>query len=293
MNLTKLKIQEQIQLCNYSTLGVGGEAKYFVEVKSVDEMLMALEFANSRGIEFIVIGKGSNTLFDDRGYCGLVIYNKIDFFEELKDGVFHVGAGYSFSLLGSQTARKGWAGLEFASGIPGSVGGAVYMNAGANGSETCDPLYAVDYIDESGELRVLPRDQLEFSYRSSPFQNMKGAIVGAEFHLSPCSEARKHQIQIIGYRTKTQPYGAKSAGCIFRNPPQEHAGALIEKTGLKGYAIGGAKVSDLHANFIVNADGATSQDILKLIDHIKTHIYEKSGFNLESEVRYIPYQEGE
>jgi len=288
---TKIEIQSQIPLSKYSTLGIGGPAKYFVKVKTVDEMRQAIQHANHHEIDYIVIGKGSNTLFDDRGYSGLVIYNKIDFISETDEGIFHVGAGYSFSLLGSQTAKKGWTGLEFASGIPGSLGGAIYMNAGANGSETCNHLTSVDFIDEFGNFHVYQREKLKFSYRTSPFQKMKGAIVGGSFTLKPCLEARKRQIDIIGYRTKTQPYGEKSAGCMFRNPENGHAGQLIEQTGLKGYTIGGAKISDLHANFIVNTEGATSSDILQLINYIKTQIAEYSGVRLKSEVQYIPYSE--
>ncbi len=236
----------------------------------------------------MILGKGSNCLFDDRGFDGLVILNKIAFCE-FEGPLVHVGAGYSFSLLGTQTARKGWSGLEFASGIPGSVGGAVYMNAGASGAEVCNPLVEVTYVSELGEIQTLARDQIDFSYRFSAFQNRKGAIASAKFLLQPSEEARTKQLGIIDYRTRTQPYGDKSAGCVFRNPQPHSAGALIQQSGLKGKRIGGAEVSTLHANFIVNKDNATSQDILELAAYVKEAVKEKTGVDLEMEIRCIPY----
>jgi UDP-N-acetylmuramate dehydrogenase len=175
-------------------------------------MQETLRFCAAEKLRFIVIGKGSNTLFDDRGFDGLVILNKIAFCHFLDGNQISVGAGYNFSLLGVQTARKKLSGLEFASGIPATVGGAVYMNAGANGGETCQSLLEVSYVLNTGELVHFPREKLPFSYRTSPFQTMKGAIVGAKFQLTPSEEARPKQLQIVDYRTKTQPYGDKSAG---------------------------------------------------------------------------------
>ena len=272
-----------------STFGIGGPALYHFEAKTIHDMQSALKLCKKENLSYLVIGKGSNCLFDDRGYSGVVISNKIDFMETLNPGVFHVGAGYSFSLLGVKTARQHWAGLEFASGIPASIGGAVYMNAGANGAETSDTLTSVDYVTDEGELQVLTKDRLSFSYRSSSFQTLRGAIVGATFSLTPSKEARVKQIEIINYRKKTQPYGEKSAGCVFRNPVCSHAGALIDQSGLKGLQVGGAKVSEMHANFIVNTSQATADDVNALITLIRERVKAKTGVELESEVRVIPY----
>lgn len=284
-----LPYKEQQKLSNYTTLGIGGEARYFIEVREISDMQRIIRFCKDHSLSYIILGKGSNCLFDDRGFHGAVIANRIDFFERPTEGVFHVGAGYSFSLLGAQTARQGWAGLEFASGIPGSVGGAVYMNAGANGLETCQSLVSVDFIDSEGNFIEIPRTEIEFRYRYSSFHHKPGAIVGATFKLTPSQEAREKQLTIIQYRTKTQPYGTKSAGCIFRNPSCGSAGAMIDQMGLKGTTIGGAQVSPMHANFIVNANGATAQDVLQLIALIQREIKEKKGIELEPEVCYIPY----
>lgn len=288
-----LIFQENKLLKTLTTIGIGGFARYFVEVKTVEEMQEAIKHCLCNGLDYLVLGKGSNTLFDDKGFDGVVILNKIDFFETVEDGVFHVGAGYSFSRLGAKTAREGWAGLEFASGIPGSVGGAVFMNAGANGHEVCEVLVSVDYIDDYGERCCLKNQDLKFSYRSSSFQTLRGAIVGATFALKSCVEARKRQLEIVDYRTKTQPYSEMSAGCIFRNPVCNHAGELIEKSGLKGCNVGGAKVSDLHANFIVNSAEASCQDVLELVEVVRARVKEKWQVDLESEVRYIPYNREE
>ncbi len=276
-------------LNQYSTLGIGGPARFFIEVAKIEKMQALLSYCYQQQLPYIVIGKGSNCLFDDRGFDGLVILNKIAFCQ-FEWPVVSVGAGYSFSLLGAQTARKGWSGLEFASGIPGSVGGAVYMNAGASGTQTQEVLMEVCYVNEKGGLDVLLKDQITFSYRFSSFHNQKGAIVSAKFLLFPSEEARKKQLSIIEYRTRTQPYSDKSAGCIFRNPFPQSAGALIQQAGLKGTRIGGAEVSTLHANFIVNKGNAKAKDILQLSEHVKKVVKEKTGQDLEMEIRCIPYQ---
>lgn len=284
------RIEFNKPLKGLSTFGIGGNARYFISIQTVAEMQELRLFLNRENIPYWVVGKGSNSLFDDQGFNGMIILNKIDFFE-FDEGVLHVGAGYSFSLLGVQMARKKWSGLEFASGIPGSVGGAIYMNAGANGKETCNTLTHVGVIDKSGEF--LEMASPAFSYRTSPFQNSEDIIVSGRFQLIKYEQARKDQLEIVEYRMRTQPYGEKSAGCIFRNPDTIGAGALIEECGLKGKRIGGAEVSTLHGNFIINRGEATTSDVLELAKYIKETIREKTGHELEMEVRPIPYNIGE
>lgn len=283
---------ENIPLKDHCTFGIGGPACYFLEVHSIADMQEAIKWCRINNIPFMVLGKGSNCLFDDRGFKGAILQNKIDFCEEKSPGIFHVGSGYSFALLGVQTARKGWGGLEFASGIPASVGGAVYMNAGANGGETAQCLESIDFVNEKGDLELLNRNQLIFSYRHSPFQARRGAIVGATFVLKPNPEARKKQIEIVNARTKTQPYGSMSAGCVFLNPTCCSAGAIIDKCGLKGLRVGDALVSELHANFLINENAATCQDMLALIKLVQTRVKEQMNVDLQSEVRQIPYDLG-
>lgn len=287
---TDPQFRENILLKDFCTFNIGGPARYFFEVRKIEEMQQTILWCQKNEVPFLVLGKGSNCLFDDRGFYGAVILNKIDFIEYPSPGVFHAGAGYSFALLGVQAARKGWGGLEFASGIPASVGGAVYMNAGANGAETCQTLTSVDFIDEQGKLTTFSRSDLSFSYRHSPFQNHKGAIVGATFTLAAKPEARKQQIEIVNKRKQTQPYGSMSAGCIFLNPSCGHAGRLIEQCGLKGLSVGGAQVSPMHANFLINTGNATCKDMLALIALVQARVKEATGIELRSEVRQIPHQ---
>lgn len=275
-----LQFQKNRFLSEFSTFGIGGPIRDFVEVSTVEEM----EEAFQCNVPKLIVGKGSNCLFDDRGFDGLVIQNKIDFCHWGENEVI-VGSGYSFSLLGVQTARKGLSGLEFASGIPATVGGAVYMNAGANGRETCDSLKSVLYFD--GARHEYPRGELTFAYRTSPFQRMNGVILSATFSLQLQPAARKSQLQIVDYRMKTQPLKEKSAGCIFRNPPGHSAGALIDQCGLKGTSVGGAKVSEIHANFIVNHASATARDVKELIHLVQEKVFQQTGVNLEPEVRMI------
>jgi len=247
----------------------------------------AFAFAKEKGLPCFILGKGSNCLFDDAGFDGIVLLNRIDFLDWEGSRVT-AGSGASFSLLGFKAASKGLSGLEFASGIPASVGGAVFMNAGANGRETCEALEKVQYLHFDGRRVEFLREDLSFGYRTSPFQKMDGAILAATFQLEPKAEARATQLDIVGRRMKTQPLSEKSAGCVFRNPePQVSAGALIDRCGLKGFAIGRAAVSDLHANFLINKGGATCKEMLSLIDAVREKVAMQTGVHLEMEVRIV------
>ncbi|MCI5052216.1 MAG: UDP-N-acetylmuramate dehydrogenase [Simkaniaceae bacterium] len=278
-------VKENEPLARYTTFGIGGAARYFVAVRNSDEALEALSYGKEMPIH--ILGKGSNTLFDDRGFPGLVILNQI-LHKKLDGNLLTVGSGYNFSQLGAQMSRAGMSGLEFASGIPATVGGAVFMNAGAGGKEVCDVIEEVTFVDES--VHLFSRDELNFSYRHSPFHELKGMITEARFRLTPSAEAKITQKKILDYRLATQPYGDKTAGCCFRNPEGESASRLIDQCGLKGVTVGGAQVSEKHANFIVNKNGATAKDVLGLMDAVKTRVYEETGITLKEEVRYIPYE---
>ena len=282
-----LQVETTRSFSEFSNLGVGGPIDYFAEVKTLDQMIEGLHFAKQKGLPFFILGKGSNCLFSDQRFSGVVLLNKIKFCNWFPSKV-EVGAGYSFSLLGTQTAKKGFSGLEFATGIPASVGGAVFMNAGANKGEVKDLLISVTFIDQEGSIHTFKKEELEFRYRYSSFHKMKGAIVSANFSLERIDqEARQKQIKIIEYRNKTQPLNEKSIGCIFRNPLEGSAGALIEKCNLKGLTRGDAKVSEIHANFIINKGNATSVDVTHLIKEIQKIVLLQTGVHLEPEVRLI------
>jgi UDP-N-acetylmuramate dehydrogenase len=279
------------KLSEFSTFGIGGPILHFAEAKTFEDMREGVLFALKHNFPFLIIGKGSNCLFDDRGFSGVVLLNKIDFCE-WNEASAYVGSGYSFSLLGSQSARKAFSGLEFASGIPASVGGAIFMNAGANGKETFEALKSVVYLTDEGHVREYKKQELNFGYRRSSFHAMRGVILAATFvFCSNSPTARSSQLQMLEYRKKTQPIKEKSIGCIFRNPcVTQSAGSLIDRCGLKGVRVGGAKVSEIHANFIVNECQATAADIMDLMSQIQTQVFKITGVHLEPEVRLIPYE---
>lgn len=277
-------------LSSLSTFGIGGKAKYYITIKSIPQMQEVLSYCNDHDLPTFILGRGSNCLFDDRGFDGVVIHNKIDFLEQYQN-MFFVGAGFSFPLLGIRASKQGWTGLEFAPGIPASVGGAVYMNAGIGKHEVKDSLFTVHYVDQTGKRKVYRRHSITMSYRFSTFQKMKGAIVAATFRLNPSATAKEYQRRLLDKRMYSQPYKDKSVGCIFRNPSKEcPAGHLIDQCGLKGYQIGGAMVSPKHANFIVNDGSAKTQDVINLISHVKEVVSRECGLELCEEVRLIPYK---
>jgi UDP-N-acetylmuramate dehydrogenase len=286
----ELKLSYNVSLKDYTTYKIGGQALELIIVYSKEELIEALNYAKLNKIRYIIIGKGSNCLFDDRGFNGLVIVNRVSEFS-FENGLIEVSGGYSFSLLGIKASRLGYSGLEFASGIPGTVGGAIYMNAGALGRETKDPLLEVEYLDENGSISKIQRVDLEFSYRYSSFQKREGVILSAKFKVQKDEKARERQKSHLDYRMKTQPYKDPSCGSVFRNPDGNYAGLLIEEAGLKGFELGGARVSDLHGNFIINKGFAKAEDVLELIALIKKNVAEKKGILLHTEVKYIPFDE--
>ncbi|KAK9038941.1 hypothetical protein V6N11_023782 [Hibiscus sabdariffa] len=287
------------------TWGIGGPCNYFVQVFHQTHLLSAIRYCHEFSVPYIVIGKGSNCLFDDLGFDGCVILNQIDFLERTEPGVYRVGSGFRFNQLGILSCNEGFAGLEFAAGIPGTAGGAAYMNAGANVEEakkfrsflkeTADSIESIDIVTTEGKFRTLDRVDLSFGYRSSPFQDMNdlAAIVAVTFRLQGSVSARKRQQELLKrLRRSTQPVGERSAGSVFRNPKNSgvSAGELIEKAGLKGCCVGGAMVSNIHGNFFVNKGDCTSQDMLDLIALVKEKVESKFGVELEQEVLYFhPY----
>lgn len=280
-------IQSYVSFRRWTTFGIGGEARYFAEAHSIEDLRALFAFCRTNRLPYLFLGKGSNFLMHDGVFPGLAILMKIDTCLHVGQGIWQAGAGYSFSLLGTRTAKEGWGGLEFAAGIPASVGGAIFMNAGANGQETQNCLLQVQYLTPDGVVQVLRKEDLRFGYRSSSFHSLPGAILGAQFQLQPDLHAREKQLAIIQYRQATQPYGERSAGCVFCNPIGQNAGALIEQAGLKGYAIGGASVSTLHANFLINHAQATCRDVQSLMLHVQQEVLRVHGVFLQPEIRQI------
>lgn len=281
-------------LSEISSWGIGGPCRHFLTVSRTSHLISALRYCRSRSMEFIIVGKGSNCLFSDLGFDGFVILNRILDFEMVGPGTFRVGSGYPFNRLGMWCSREGLSGLEFAGGIPGTAGGAVFMNAGADGQETEDVISSVEIVTRNGELRVLSRNQIDFGYRWSSFQEMEdlAAILAVTFKLIPETTARDRQRFLWQRRKRSQPVGERSAGSVFRNPSGigKSAGELIELAGLKGFQLGGAKVSDIHANFFINFNGSTSSEMMALINFVKERVYQVFQIELREEVKYVPYR---
>ncbi|WP_409174655.1 UDP-N-acetylmuramate dehydrogenase [Brevibacillus fortis] len=284
------KVWTDEPLANHTTWRIGGPADLLIQPKDKASLQKALQIIHRHEIPWSVIGRGSNLLVRDRGIRGAVL--------KVAEGLSHcefrgeevcVGAGYSMIRLAVETGKMGLTGMEFAGGIPGTVGGAVYMNAGAHGSDLSRILIDAEILFENGESKVLSNEELSFSYRTSLLQKQKGIVLEARFQLrtgdreeiAATLAANKER------RRNTQPLQMPCAGSVFRNPPNDHAGRLIEAAGLKGYRVGGAQVSEKHSNFIVNCGGATAADVLTLIDHVRSTILEKNGIDLHPEVLVV------
>lgn len=281
-----LFLQENKKLSELCTLGVGGIAKFYFKACSEDDFKKIFSFCLENKLPYFVLGKGSNLLFSSKGFNGVVIENGIDFCE-MNLPKIKVGAGFSFSKLGKLSASVGFSGLEFASSIPASIGGAIYLNASAQGMQTFDCLEGVEYLTEFGEKKFFNKKELTFGYRNTCFKDMKGAILAAEFLFKEDISTLERQKEMINYRLKTQPLKYKSAGCFFRNPVGFSAGRLIDEAGLKGKRIGGAEISSLHGNFILNVDNATSEDVLELSKLVKDEVFRRFNVKLEEEVQYV------
>lgn len=290
-NIGRVVINEP--LSKHTTIKLGGPAQVYVEPNDIQSLQKLIELIRIEKKEWFVIGRGSNLLVKDGGIKGVVINlsKGIQHLRFVNEDQIIVGAGYPLIKLVTVMSRKGLSGLEFAGGIPGSVGGAVYMNAGAHGSDMSNIVKRVHVLFSDGTMKWITNKDMQFSYRTSCLQKLRGIVVEAEIQL------KKGNIDIIvaemskykDYRRQTQPWNDPCCGSVFRNPLPEYAGALIEKAGLKGKQIGGVMISHLHGNFIVNVDRevAKTQDVLNLIAFTKQMIKEKFNIELETEVEIV------
>ena len=277
-----LEYYEEANLKKYNTYRLETICKYLVFPKNKEELKEFLKFLNDSKEKYIVLGNGSNVIFKDDYYDGVVII--LSHLKKLviEDDVIQVEAGYSLQKLALETCSIGLEGLEFACGIPGHIGASIAMNAGAYNSSMKEVVETVEVINSNFEFVTMAKEDLEFDYRSSIFKKEKSyIIVSATLKLT---RGNKEEIleKISKRRVKrleTQPLDMPSAGSVFRNPPNMHAGALIEQCGLKGYDIGGAQVSNKHANFIVNIGGATGKEIIKLITKVQEDV--KKEFDVD------------
>ncbi len=284
-NLKGVALKNEM-LKNHTSIKIGGPAQVFVAPDNSLELKWLVNFLKEKDVKYFIMGNGTNIIFDDRGYRGVVITTRKCFDEiKIEDDLIRVGSGIDLLKLILKSAEYGLSCLENLAGIPGTVGGAVWMNAGAFETEVKDCINRVMYISRSGEERT---ERLNFSYRKSPFK--KGDIVtGAEFKFERMdkSEVLERIEDVKKKREEKQPLEFLSAGSVFKNPDNAFAGEIIDRLGMRGMNVGDAEVSLKHANFIVNRNNASSSDVKRLIDKIRNKVRQAEGFELELEVEFV------
>jgi UDP-N-acetylmuramate dehydrogenase len=282
------KVLEQEPLARHTTWRLGGPARYLVLPADSDDVVKALELAQERGLPWVVLGLGSNVLVKDGGFPGVVIRlgKGLDRFE-MKGATAIVGGGMPTPILARRTAELGLAGVERFIGIPGTVGGGIYMNAGCHGAEFAEVVTEVTVMDAKGKVKQLSRKQISFKYRSS---NIDGIVLEAKLGLGEEAPAKLKELQgkLLRWRKAGTPFDQPCCGSTFTNPGgPKTAGMLIDECALKGFTIGGAQVSTLHANYFINKGNATATDMLKLIEHVRKTVAKKTGVELALECKVI------
>lgn len=276
-------------MSKHTSFRIGGNAEVMVFPKNADEMQTVMNVCGLLDLKPAILGAGTNVLAPDGGIGGLVICLKdsMDGMELLSGNRIRVGAGVTMTRAAVFAASHGLSGLEFAHGIPGTVGGGVYMNAGAYGGEICQVCESVTVMDRCGNLEFIPGEKMNFSYRHSILEETDYIVLGAVFRLEPKPEAeiREKMKELMAKRSASQPLDLPSAGSAFKRPVGGYAAALIDQAGLKGYRVGDAAISTKHAGFAVNLGNATAEDMKNLLRQVSDIVYEKTGIRLEPEVR--------
>jgi len=280
-------------MANYTSFRIGGPADILLEPENRDQLAKILAYCEANSVPREVIGKGSDLLVSDEGIRGAVIHigNLFAGLRMADETIVFADAGVSLASLCNYAKEKGFTGLEFAYGIPGSVGGGVYMNAGAYGGEIKDVLIAAEHLNADGSAGHLESQELAMSYRRSAYTDGERIITGAYFQLrkGDPAEIGERMEELIRRRFEKQPMDLPSAGSTFKRPEGAFAAELIDRCGLKGFRIGGAEVSEKHAGFVVNRGGATCREVLALIDHVQKTVREQTGFLLEPEVKFLGF----
>ncbi len=277
-------------LAGYTSFRIGGPADLLVEVNTSAELDRLVRYCAGEGIPWLLLGRGTNVLIKDQGICGVVLRLGPDFGRISVEGVeLRAGAAAPLALVAETAARHSLSGLEFASGIPGSLGGGVYMNAGAYGNEMKDVVVAAEVYQPGAGFTRLTGEELELAYRSSVLQRTDGILLEALLRLIPGEEEaiRAKMKELNTRRREKQPLEYPSAGSVFKRPTGAYAGRLIEEAGLKGKTVGKAQVSTKHAGFIINLGGATAREVLTLIEEVRDAVYQRSGYWLEPELRIL------
>lgn len=284
------RIKKDEPMKKHVTFRVGGNADYFVTVKNADEIAAVINLCKEEKVPYFIMGNGSNLLVGDKGIRGVVIQIARDMNEIEVDGeTITAMAGALLSKIAGAALNAGLTGLEFASGIPGTLGGAVVMNAGAYGGEMKDVLDMVRVLTPEGEILELGKDALKLGYRTSVVAEKNYIVLDARIVLKKGDKEkiREYMEDLKGRRTSKQPLEYPSAGSTFKRPEGYFAGKLIDDAGLRGFALGGAQVSEKHCGFVINKDNATALEIIKLIEEVQKRVKENSGVALETEVKKV------
>ena len=285
-----IPFRENEPLAAHCTFKIGGPAQLFVQPQTEQQLCSAAALCKEQAVRYYLLGNGSNILFADEGFAGVVLdISALGSDIAVEGNMLTAGAGVRLTALCRAALEHGLSGLEFAYGIPGTVGGAVYMNAGAYGGEMKDVLTVVRYLTAEGEVVQASAAELDLSYRHSIFEENGGCILSAQFALQPgnAADIRAKMDELMAKRVDKQPLDKPSAGSTFKRPAGAFAAALIDQCGLRGFRHGGAAVSDKHCGFVVNLGGATCADVLALCDEVRAIVKEKTGYELEKEIRVV------
>ncbi len=288
-DILKKPVLRDVPMSRYTSIGVGGPAEMMVFPETYDELRQVLALARRSGVPLVILGEGTNLLVKDGGIRGIILnLSSVCSVLTFDNGIVRAGSAVTLPRISWEAIQRGLSGLEFALGIPGSLGGALYMNAGAYGSTIGNLMREVTTMDLHGHIRVRAREELLFSYRRSSFQDEETVILEGVLQLQEGSrDSIMQQAEELLKKRRLRHPTLPSAGSVFRNPTGEPAGYLIEQAGAKGITLGGAQVSPRHGNFIVNTGGATAADILKLIEKVKNMVKEHFAVDLELEIKVI------
>ncbi len=289
------EVEENVSLVKLNTYHIGGMAKYLVKPNSINDLVEVLKVLKEKNINYFILGNGSNIVLNSKFYDGVVLkLDKLNGIEVAPDlNTAYAEAGAMIGKVTLETVNKGLTGLEFAAGIPGTVGGCIYGNAGAYNACIMDYVESVTVIDDEYNIEIIKHEDIEYGYRTTMFKEQKKyVIVAAKFYLKPGDKA--NSLEMIKERQErraaTQPLEYPSAGSVFRNPDGDYAGRLIEFCGLKGARIGGAEVSEKHANFVINKENASSKDVHDLICYIHDTVLDKTNVDLQIEQEFIGWE---
>lgn len=288
--ISKEKIYLNEPMSNYTSFKIGGPAEYLIKIQNANELKSILKISKKNNIPITIIGNGSNILVSDNGIKGIVLKIEIDNLEiDTKNAFFRVGSGVKLGFIAQKCLKQELTGFEFASGIPGTIGGAIRMNAGAHGKEMKDVVKSITYMDREGNIYQIQNEEAKFQYRNSIFTQKDYIILEVSIQLEKgnSEDIQYKMTEYANYRKEKQPIEYPSAGSTFKRGADFITAKLIDECGLKGYQIGGAQISEKHAGFIINKDNATSQDVIKLMEYVKKQIYSKFGKVIEAEIEII------